>query len=293
MHESICLVVDVASALAQGTAEGNTFMVNAMVQDKGSSSHHDGSPVFIRVTGVHDRFGRPISEVTLNWSVTGLQIESGRGALAGHADTRRGSQLSLLLGLARVAGSSQTVSQVLNRLAEEPNSPHATTTGAEQPGRFPPVLVSISGPAVDDEVIFPALYGSPDFGTYGWYWSASVDTNKVGIHAFTMHFALFRPDAQVPEILTCNANLEVCHVRAVNGFTGAEAGWLPLPAQAIDFGYPAPPPGLDSAAARTPSTYSPPSDLPQRQAATPGGPPSYPAPCPADNSVSPNRREVL
>ena len=99
-----------------------------------------------------------------------------------------------------------------------------------------PALADVTGPAVDEGVIFPAQYGSPDVLTEGWYWSATVDTRRTGIHRIDLHLDIFRPAVRdrvldfVPERYVLPTWLDVRAVPAVNGFTGGPLGFLPLPA---------------------------------------------------------------
>lgn len=253
MQESIGLLVDVASALAAGTAEGNVFLVNAKVADKSRAAHLD-SPVYTRVTGVHDPAGRVVRDVTLNWVVTSLRSQPDRRPTERVLPGRSGSAVNLVLGLAQVSGSLQAAKEILELLNEDSGATAGQPDPAPQPapelqsllpellagGGVPPILIDVTGPAVEDGIIFPAMYGSPDLGTDGWYWSATVDTHRVGVHRYTLHLALFRPEvrgsvlAWLPEIHTCSALLEVRNVQAVNGFTGGPPGWLPMPCLAPD-----------------------------------------------------------
>ena len=57
---------------------------------------------------------------------------------------------------------------------------------------IPPKVTGITGEAVDRGVIFPGEYGSPDPAPHqsGWYWSAAVNTNMIGLFSYTMHFEI-------------------------------------------------------------------------------------------------------
>ncbi|KAF0814288.1 hypothetical protein IGB42_01189 [Andreprevotia sp. IGB-42] len=87
-----------------------------------------------------------------------------------------------------------------------------------------PLVTNITGEAVDKYVIFPAQYGSPDLFSKGLYWSATVDTNKVGTYAYTLHITLFNPyekDGEVawePVALTFDSYINVTNEATRNGF---------------------------------------------------------------------------
>lgn len=100
----------------------------------------------------------------------------------------------------------------------------------------PPQISSIYGPAVDNGVMFPALYGSPEAKTEGWYWSASVDVSKIGTHLYYMDVVLLEAQSNscgdgewVPRTFTLTGKLAVSRVIKRNGFaTPAGYGSLPL-----------------------------------------------------------------
>lgn len=129
------------------------------------------------------------------------------------------------------ADGTQAEEHVLNwaahALAATPRSvPRWLRAELDEPA--PPVLASISGQAVDLGVILPARYGSPDPQTGGWYWSATVDTSRVGTWSYTIRIDLPRPGAR-PLRLTHAARICVTTRPRRNGFTGAGQGLLPWP----------------------------------------------------------------
>jgi hypothetical protein len=87
-----------------------------------------------------------------------------------------------------------------------------------------PVITNIAGEAVDLRVIYPAQYGSPDLFSDGLYWSATVDTNKVGHFAYTLYITLFyseRLDGKMTErwvTLPYVAYINVTNAITTNGF---------------------------------------------------------------------------
>ena len=99
-----------------------------------------------------------------------------------------------------------------------------------------PIITNITGEAVDENIIYPAAYGSPDLVTDGWYWAASVDTSRPGTYAYTMHVQLYklvfsreeRYWVWVPVDMTCEAHIKISSNPKVNGFTGAGVCQLPI-----------------------------------------------------------------
>lgn len=93
-----------------------------------------------------------------------------------------------------------------------------------------PQISSITGEAVDKGVIFPAQYGSPVPIKDGWYWSATVDTGKVGLYDYTLQITLYDREGSmwVPVRMEHRAAIEVQSFPQRNGFTGTGIGYLPL-----------------------------------------------------------------
>lgn len=258
MQESICLIVDVATALAEGRCTGNTYLVSAAVADKDRDEHQQ-SRVYVAVTGVHNPDGSIADTVTLNWTVSSLASDPGRRPANQVLDPGRAAGARALLDAAMRSGGWGPVRDAVALLL--PTDAPSTAAGQYVPlamdgqamslhdlldgGALAPVIVDITGQAVTDEVIFPAQYASPDTDTDGWYWSATVDSRKVGIHHYQLHLALFRATmvgdelTWLPEVHTCDAILEVRAVPLLNGFTGAGLGLLPLPPRGWDVGGPA------------------------------------------------------
>jgi hypothetical protein len=87
-----------------------------------------------------------------------------------------------------------------------------------------PVITDIAGEAVDLRVIYPAQYGSPDLFSDGLYWSATVDTNKVGRFAYTLYVTLFYAEPMDGKMTECSVTLpyvayiNVTNEIATNGF---------------------------------------------------------------------------
>jgi hypothetical protein len=211
MQESLAFMIDVAQTLADRSVTGNIFLIDAKLDEPALASlgDHRDSELFVRCTGVHRGDGSVLDEVTLNWVIGGVNSKPWL-----------------------IPGSMST---------EPVEGPALTLDEIEQGGFMPPFIASITGQAVDQGVIYPARYGSPDLRTDGWYWSAVVDTHQVGTHHATMHIGVFRAvvnGEQItwePEIYPCEVHLEVDQVIARNGFTGGLPGYLPLvPASPFD-----------------------------------------------------------
>jgi hypothetical protein len=97
-----------------------------------------------------------------------------------------------------------------------------------------PVITDIYGEAVDEKIMYPAEYGSPDMVTDGWYWSATVDTSRPGTYAYTMKIQLHKLVEQGNEMLwepvnlTCESYLKITSEPKRNAFTGTGLGFLPV-----------------------------------------------------------------
>jgi hypothetical protein len=102
-----------------------------------------------------------------------------------------------------------------------------------------PVITDITGEAVDQKIMYPALYGSPDLVTDGWYWSASVDTSRPGTYSYTMEIELHEltlTDGEwvwEPVRLLHDSSIRVTTEPKRNGFTNAGIGILPIPSPAF------------------------------------------------------------
>lgn len=98
-----------------------------------------------------------------------------------------------------------------------------------------PLITGVSGEAVEKNIIYPGAYGSPDLVTDGWYWSATIDTSKPGIYAYTLDIEMYKlanTDGQwtwIPVHMMCDAYLKISNDPKKNGFTNAGLGYLPIP----------------------------------------------------------------
>jgi hypothetical protein len=92
-----------------------------------------------------------------------------------------------------------------------------------------PLISNIAGEAVDLRVIYPAQYGSPDLFSDGLYWSAKVDTNKVGYFSYTLYITLFYSESTGGEWTDCSVTLPyVAYINVTSGV--ATSGFCKTPA---------------------------------------------------------------
>lgn len=99
-----------------------------------------------------------------------------------------------------------------------------------RPSYWSPFISNITGEAVESGVLFPAQYGSPVPIKDGWYWSATVDTCRVGIYNYTLHITLYSMKGEIwtPVSMSCDARIKVTNQPQRNGFTNAGIDILPL-----------------------------------------------------------------
>jgi hypothetical protein len=243
----IVVLVDIDAAVEEKTLLGNTYLVD---NTSAPGRLEEGTERLItEVNGSHWIDGSQADEQILNWLLYSLgslpptlprnyrseQVrrheriganDAGRDE-PGHTDSAgRGARV-------RRFGSGVSPKALLDVhgrvLPEDPDGSHALHS------RPAPVLVDITGEAVDQKIIYPALYGSPDRSTEGWYWSATVDTTRPGTYAYTMTVEvreLVRTDGSwhwEPHRMPFEAAIRVTTRPCFNGFTGQGIGVLPLP----------------------------------------------------------------
>jgi hypothetical protein len=249
MQDSVFLLISVLEALQQRDVEGNAYQLLARLDEESELEEPDSATLRITATGVHRHDGSIAEDVTVNWNVASLQehpyarpkpiILDAQTAAAVKAVAERARSLTSIPEIKAAIDAYEDEHGVIGAslgdqgllgLDGQPMKAAEIMAG----GHIAPVLVDITGQAVEDEVIFPAQYGSPDSDSAGWYWSATVDTHKVGLHRCDLHIMLYRPrlDGHViewePEIYTVGMDLAVNQIVQTNGFTGAAIGYLPL-----------------------------------------------------------------
>lgn len=256
MQISIIVVIDIETALKQNSLEGNTYLFdNTKVF---APQAVDDVALMTYAPGSNKPNGAQASETVLNWIFVGVaglpptlprnfrQIFGPEGRdqklLRTLKSTRNQGAISKLLSefesskahaaLVRQPDGDTGISKnpIVNTIGEIVSQPNLVTAA-----NIPPVVKSISGPAVEQGVMYPALYGSPDVYFEGWYWSASIDTGKQGIHEYKMDVVLHSPvlenDRTVwePRHFTMTAAVDVSSSTVRNGFNNCFGpGLLPI-----------------------------------------------------------------
>ncbi|WP_444667269.1 hypothetical protein [Cereibacter changlensis] len=253
MQNSIVLLVDVEAALADSDLADNVYLVD---NTRALGSRDEGRATMVScVAGVHNPDGSPAAEAVLNWIAYGISalpptlprsfnlrshhVAHDHALLEKLAATTHPRDVAALLAAHHEEhGAFGAQRSAMPYLPVDPRSAtgeFVSPDAVDYAAHLNPEIVAIRGEAVEKGVIFPALYGSPDFYTEGWYWSASVDTNKVGLHDYILDLRLLRPTRSggavtwAPEIHPFKVQIEVSASTMVNGFTGGPLpGVLPL-----------------------------------------------------------------
>ncbi|MFD9791574.1 hypothetical protein ACFWXK_11565 [Streptomyces sp. NPDC059070] len=256
---AIIVLVDVGNALESGTLDGNTYLFDNM-KLQGSTNQGTGDLV-TAINGSYWLDGSQASEQVLNWlpySLGSIPPTVPRGYTAERArqtdqqaladldalsvkppatDTEAAAELGRIKRTVgtrikttrRTRGrlSGQKILDVTGQVVTDEN------TGAHS---YPaPVITDVFGAAVDEKIMYPAEYGSPDLVTDGWYWSATVDTSRPGTYAYSMRIQLHRLVQEggealwQPVNLTCQSHIKVTSAPRRNAFTKAGVGMLPIP----------------------------------------------------------------
>lgn len=251
MQISIVTVIDVEAALIEGTLDNNAYVVDNTQNFAAPGGKAD--PLSTQVIGVHKADGSQVAEAVLNWITIGVSGVPNTLPRAFHHRHRAAESNARLLTAVKAARTPNAIAKVLG---DHENGHRSTSLHVQNrdggvrtlhgtvmnshgdavdkfdlaaAGNLPPVVANIYGPAVDQGVMYPALYGSPDVYTEGWYWSASVDTSKVGQHVYLMDVVLHEPVEQkgrilwVPRTFTQTSSITVTKALNVNGFTGCVA----------------------------------------------------------------------
>jgi hypothetical protein len=244
----ILLMIDTAAAIEAGSLDGNIYLI-----DNGKWAGSTGEGTGHLVTAVDGTwiFGQADTQV-LNWLPLGIESPPptlpqtffldeaapenlsqrsrpaeeralAEGPVAPAPQPRR-SPRKILDILGREV--SQVKAQARSLRKQAGVSAKAADTRIYYPN---PVITNIGGEAVDLRVIYPAQYGSPDLFSDGLYWSATVDTNKVGHFAYTLYITLFyseQPGDKKTEYsvtLPYVAYINVTNKVTTNGFCKAPA----------------------------------------------------------------------
>ncbi|MBW8481381.1 hypothetical protein [Actinomadura parmotrematis] len=257
---AIIVLVDIGGALRDRTLDDNVYVFDNM-RFQGSTGEGTGDLV-TAVNGSYWSDGSQGTEQVLNWlpyALGGIPPTVPRGYAAERSRQIDQQALDDLRALAD--GADDEAAGGVNRIRRDIGTRVRSTRGArgltsrkvlDVTGRpvsgadaaaahnyATPIITDITGEAVDEKIIYPAEYGSPDMVTDGWYWSATIDTARPGTYAYTMHVQLHELVERDAGLrweavdLTCEARLRVVTEPKRNAFTGGGLGLLPV--------YPAPP----------------------------------------------------
>lgn len=251
---TILVVVDVEAALTQDSLENNLYLIDNLKNDgsKGIGSNN----LTTIINGTHWLDKSQASEVIINWqpiSIASLPSTLGNSYHKHHSSI----QLTNCIGEIDKLVSHEKIkkSAIRDKIDSIPQVYYIEGKGGnliatnikvldiignplkekkDVPSYNPPQINNITGEAVSREVIFPAQYGSPISMKDGFYWSASVDTSKEGIHSYSMQITLYDTIIKqgkfilVPKFFEFNANLQISTHPMVNGFTKGALSYLPI-----------------------------------------------------------------
>ncbi|MGK4580098.1 hypothetical protein [Kitasatospora sp. HPMI-4] len=253
---AIIVLVDVGNALESRTLDGNTYLFDNM-KLQGSLNQGSGELV-TAVNGAYWNDGSQAGEQVLNWlpySLGSIPPTVPRGY---HTTRSRQAESEALAELAALAGKPSVNGDTDAALAKihKTVGTRVRTTGrtrahsgqrvldvtgqvvsdhSQGAHSYPaPVITDIFGEAVDEKIIYPAEYGSPDLVTDGWYWSATVDTSRPGTYTYKMRIQLHDLVQRAgewtwePVNFTCESKLRIVSEPKRNAFTGAGMGYLPI-----------------------------------------------------------------
>ncbi|MGW7414077.1 hypothetical protein [Streptomyces sp. NPDC054863] len=252
---AIIVLVDVANALEAKSLENNTYLFDNM---KLQGSENEGTGKLVTaVNGSYWSDGSQASEQVLNWlpySLGSIPPTVPKGYQADRArqtDQQALADLQAIVQGPQGSDTSEQLAQIQRNVGTKVKSTRRTrgpsdtkvlditgklvaadsTAAVSYPA---PVITDIYGEAVDEKIMYPAEYGSPDMVTDGWYWSATVDTSRPGTYAYTMKIQLHKLVEQGYEMLwepvnlTCESYLRITSEPKRNAFTGTGLGFLPV-----------------------------------------------------------------
>ncbi|MFJ8820785.1 hypothetical protein ACIREE_03280 [Streptomyces sp. NPDC102467] len=264
---AIIVLVDIGNALKANSLQDNTYLFDNM-KLHGSEGQGTGDLV-TSIHGAYWRDGSQATEQVLNWlpySLGSIPPTVPRGYEADRARQSDSQALAELDALTAKPGDTgadpaadlkkirkavgtrvKTTRRTKGRLSGQKLLDvtgevvtDATAGAFSYPG---PVITDIYGQAVDEKIMYPAEYGSPDLVTDGWYWSATVDSSRPGTYAYTMRIQLHKLVQRGSETLwepvnmTCESKLKVTTEPKRNGFTGAGLGQLPIESSSRGSGF--------------------------------------------------------
>ncbi|WP_067467969.1 hypothetical protein [Actinomadura macra] len=258
-QQAIIVLVDIANALRERTLRGNVYLFDNMLFL--GSTGEGTEDLVTAIPGSYWSDGSQGTEQVLNWLPSSLGSIPPTVPRGYHTDRSQAIDRQALEDLTVLAGqggpaSTETAAgleAIRNRIGTQARrargeraqvggklldvTGHAITSADAAAVNHPvPIITDITGEAVDEKIMYPAQYGSPDMVSDGWYWSATVDTARPGTYAYTMHVQLHelvnRNGEQVwePVDFTCDSAIRVTTEPKYNAFTGAGLGALPIPA---------------------------------------------------------------
>jgi hypothetical protein len=254
MQNSIVIGVDVEAALDKSSLENNCYLID---NTRAIGSKHEGTTTLeSEVIGVQNPDGSPADEAVLNWlgwGISALPPTLPRShKLRGHhnikhdvellkklaSSTKHEDIVSILSDHGNEHGTFGAQRSKMPYLPVDPRTASGefiSPDAVEYAAHVNPEIIGVRGEAVDRSVMFPALYASPNFYSEGWYWSATIDTSKVGRHSYILDVQILRPvneDGAVtwkPEVYSVTAYIHVSTTILSNGFNGSkQASFLPL-----------------------------------------------------------------
>ncbi|MDR1369501.1 MAG: hypothetical protein LBJ72_05150 [Dysgonamonadaceae bacterium] len=209
MNEQVTIIalVDIIAALNVNSLEGNIYLMDNL-RRKGSQGS-GSSQLTTVVKGGYWCDGSQSYDIVLNWLTSSLN--SMPQTLPRNYALKRSERIE--------GGALDTFGNPFDDEGDISNLSFLY-----------PQISGITGQAVDEGVIFPAQYGTPIGLKNGWYWSATVDTNKTGIFSYTLHVVLYAKEKNcwIPVKMTHEAKIEITNEAQRNGFTNVGIGLLPL-----------------------------------------------------------------
>jgi hypothetical protein len=259
---AIIVLVDIANALKDRALKGNVYLFDNM---KFMGSAGEGTADLVTaVQGSYWNDGSQGTEEVLNWLPASLGSlpptvpRNYRAARAEETDRQALAELEAVLDNARTTGADASaevarIQRIVGRRVKGTQASrisshhklldvtgHVATSDTIDAHAYPdPIITNITGAAVDEKIIYPAEYGSPDMVSDGWYWSATIDTSRPGSYAYTIHIQLHelaeRNGEHVwePVDLTWPSRLRITTDPKRNAFTKAGIGLLPIPTVAL------------------------------------------------------------